>query len=185
MNKEINNWTDRVNKKITELLLSSVDRENHQIVKYQMSSGGKRIRPIVCLASCLATGGEIKDAIYPAAGLEILHNCTLIYDDIIDNGQIRRNLPTVWKKYGKSVAECIGLHYAAAIFQGANRSSASEKVSERMAIALKKVMDGQLLDMRFEQSGREQEPFIIKNRYRQVIVKDLSLIHISEPTRPY
>ncbi len=66
-------------------------------------SGGKRLRPaIVFLAS--QTAGNDKNAIIPASAVELLHNFTLIHDDIMDRSDFRRKIPTVYKKYGLNQA---------------------------------------------------------------------------------
>ena len=96
---------------IKRVLISGVDKKFHDIVSYQISTGGKRLRPALAIISCLALGGKIKDVLYPAAGLEILHNYTLIIDDMIDNDQERRGKPTLWSKFGESIAQCVGIDY--------------------------------------------------------------------------
>ena len=112
-----------VDPKVREILNLSVDQKRKELVNYQVGTGGKGFRPALAVASCLACRGKTKDVLYAAAGLEILHNCTLIFDDIIDNSFLRRGRKTLWSKYGKSIAQCVGLDYAAAIFQAANKSS--------------------------------------------------------------
>lgn len=68
-------------------------------VKYFLSIGGKRLRPIMALMACNIFSDKIDDAILPAAGIEIFHNFTLVHDDIMDNAPVRRNLPTVHTKW--------------------------------------------------------------------------------------
>jgi geranylgeranyl diphosphate synthase type I len=165
-------WANLVDPKIKEILNLSVDKKTQKLVNYQIAVGGKRLRPALTIASCLACGGKIEDALYPAAGLEILHNCTLIYDDIIDNSNLRRGEPTTWFKFGKSIAECVGIDYAAAIFQAANKSKYSLEISEIFARTMKKIVEGEILDILFEQSGREDEKYIIENRYNGITEKD-------------
>lgn len=153
---------------IKELLESSIDRKFHQLIDYQVFVGGKRLRPALTIMSAKLFRGSTKDVIFPAAGLEILHNATLIVDDIIDHSKLRRKKPTLWFKYGQSIAECIGLDYLAAAFEGANRSQTPSEFSEIFANTLKTVINGEMLDILFEQRGREDEPFIVKNRYKNV-----------------
>ena len=165
-------WEKKVDFKIKEILNLCVDKKFQELVNYQIKSGGKRLRPILAIASCLACKGKIEDSLYPAAGLEILHNCTLIYDDIIDNSELRRNKPTAWSKFGKSIAECIGINYAAAVFQAANRSNQAILVSEIFADTMKKIVEGEILDILFEQSGRKNEKYTIKNRFKKITEAD-------------
>ena len=157
-----------VDPKIKEILGLFVERERKELVNYQITTGGKRFRPALAVASCLACQGKIKDSLYVAAALEILHNCTLIYDDIIDRSVLRRGKPTLWFKYGKSMAECVGVSYAAAIFQAANRSPYPQEIAELFAKTMKIIIEGEILDILFEQSGREEEKYVTKNRYKKV-----------------
>jgi geranylgeranyl diphosphate synthase type I len=157
-----------VNPVIQELLESYIDKKFYKLINYQISTGGKRFRPGLTIISCKLLGGRIKDVLYPASGLEILHNCTLIVDDIIDHSQLRRNKPTVWFKFGQSVAECMGVDYLAAAFEGANHSKKPAKISEIFAKTLKTIINGEILDILFEQQGRQEEPYIVKNRYHKI-----------------
>jgi geranylgeranyl diphosphate synthase type II len=68
-------------------------------IKYILSIGGKRIRPVLALLSCNLFDDKIDGAIMPAVGLEIFHNFTLVHDDIIDEAPLRRNFPTVHNKW--------------------------------------------------------------------------------------
>jgi len=81
-----------------------------EAMRYAVGSGGKRIRPHICLFSALAVGGQLEDAKYPAAAIEILHNYTLVHDDLpaMDNDIERRGQPTVWKKFGEANAILVG-----------------------------------------------------------------------------
>jgi len=68
-------------------------------VKYLMSIGGKRIRPVMTLMSCNLFTDKIEKAILPALGMEVLHNFTLAHDDIMDKSEMRRGSPTVHRKW--------------------------------------------------------------------------------------
>ncbi len=61
---------------------------------------GKRIRPLLVLLCTQAAGGNWQDALPAAAAVELLHNFSLIHDDIQDNSPLRRNRPTVWVRWG-------------------------------------------------------------------------------------
>ena len=81
-----------------------------EAMRYAVGTGGKRIRPLICLASAVAVGGKAEDAKYPAAAIELLHNYTLIHDDLpaMDNDRERRGKPTVWVKFGEANAILAG-----------------------------------------------------------------------------
>ncbi len=89
-----------------------------------VGSGGKRIRPLVCLASSLAVGGKPEDALYPAAAIELLHNYTLVHDDLpaMDNDTLRRGKPTIWTVYGEANAILVGDALQALAFRTAARA---------------------------------------------------------------
>lgn len=64
------------------------------------SSRGKRVRPLICLLACQASGGSWRSAVPLAAGIEFVHNFSLIHDDIEDGSPTRRHRPTVWATWG-------------------------------------------------------------------------------------
>lgn len=85
-------------------------RELHRAIRYAIFPGGKRIRPILCLAACQAVGGKDSDAIDAACAIELIHNYSLIHDDLpsIDDDDTRRGRPTLHKKFSESTAILAG-----------------------------------------------------------------------------
>jgi geranylgeranyl diphosphate synthase type II len=81
-----------------------------QAMLYSLFAGGKRIRPILALASCEACGGAAEDIVPYAATLELIHTYSLIHDDLpaMDNDDLRRGKPTNHKVYGEAVAILAG-----------------------------------------------------------------------------
>ena len=63
-------------------------------------SGGKRVRPAVTVLTCEAVGGAPKDAVDFAVGVELVHNASLVIDDIIDRSEVRRGTPSAWAEFG-------------------------------------------------------------------------------------
>jgi geranylgeranyl pyrophosphate synthase len=76
--------------------------------KYHLAAGGHKIRARLSLEAGLALGMQLQDNLIIAAVCELLHNASLIHDDIQDGDTIRRNVETVWKKFGVNVALCTG-----------------------------------------------------------------------------
>ena len=66
--------------------------------------GGKRLRPVLCLATCEALGGDVHQALSAAAAVEMLHNFSLVHDDIEDNSDERYQRPAVWRVWGVAQA---------------------------------------------------------------------------------
>ena len=95
-----------------------------EAMRYAVGTGGKRIRPLICLASAVAVGGSAEDARYPAAAIELLHNYTLVHDDLpaMDNDTERRGKPTVWTKFGEANAILVGDALQALAFEAAAKA---------------------------------------------------------------
>lgn len=74
------------------------------VVHYALSQRGKRIRSTILTLSCEAVGGNLKQAIVPAVAIEMLHNTSLVMDDIIDHSETRRGKQTINSKWGNNMA---------------------------------------------------------------------------------
>lgn len=157
---------------INELLTDSVEEQTHEQALYQCQVGGKRIRPALVYLSGKIFDANEKDLMSAAASIEILHNSTLIADDIIDHSEFRRNQPTCWKKYGRSFAECQILNYVASIPLGLVNIKNGDKIIELYGRTLKIVVEGEIKDILFERSGRQDEPYEVANRYRTITHDD-------------
>jgi geranylgeranyl diphosphate synthase type I len=119
---------------------------------------GKRIRPLICLLTCLASGGDWRQAIPAGTAIEILHNFTLIHDDIQDNSPTRRGRPTLWKIWGPEQAINSGDAMFALSHLAMNRLL-DQTISPTIVVQALRRLDetcidltrGQYNDMRFEQ----------------------------------
>ncbi|MBI3999592.1 MAG: polyprenyl synthetase family protein [Candidatus Omnitrophica bacterium] len=82
----------------------------HEAMRYSVLNGGKRIRPLLCLAVCHMLGGKEEDALIPACAVELIHCYSLIHDDLpcLDNDEFRREQLTCHKKFGEAVALLAG-----------------------------------------------------------------------------
>ena len=79
-------------------------------MRYSLLAGGKRLRPILCLAACELVGGDASKAMPTAVALEMIHTMSLIHDDLpaMDNDDLRRGRPTNHKVYGDAMAILAG-----------------------------------------------------------------------------
>jgi geranylgeranyl diphosphate synthase, type II len=121
-------------------------------VKYIMANGGKRIRPLLLMLSCEAFGGNADEAVDAAIAIEILHNFTLVHDDIMDNAPTRRGKVTIHKKWDVNTAilvgdELIGLSYRSLLRTKTERIS---EVVKTFTDGVIEVCEGQALDKEFE-----------------------------------
>ena len=82
----------------------------HEAMRYSVFAGGKRLRPVLCLAACEACGGDDELALTPACATEILHTYSLIHDDMpcMDDDDFRRGRLTNHKVYGEGIAVLAG-----------------------------------------------------------------------------
>lgn len=120
--------------------------------RYFLGLGGKRIRPVLCLMGNELFGGIHKDAWHVANAIELFHNFTLIHDDIMDAAPLRRGMPTMHEKYGRSTALLAGDVMFIVAYDyfnkiSGNYLSAIISIANKMA---KEVCEGQQLDMDFE-----------------------------------
>lgn len=121
-------------------------------LNYIMQGGGKRIRPLMLFFSCEAFGGRIDNALDAAAAIEILHNFTLVHDDIMDNADTRRGKITIHKKWSVNEAilvgdELIGLSYRALL---RTKSPRIDEIVKVFTDGVIEVCEGQALDKEYE-----------------------------------
>jgi len=125
-----------------------------------MSRGGKRLRPALCMASCEAVGGREKDALLTAAAIEMIHNFTLIHDDIADRSEMRRGLPCLHHKYGLGLAVNSGdgmfsVAYKALVDAvGKMEWKQGLRVLDIMADRVTEVCEGQAMDIGWVEQKR-------------------------------
>lgn len=121
-------------------------------VKYIISIGGKRVRPVIALMSCNLYLDKIDHAVIPVTGLEIFHNFTLVHDDIIDQALVRRSFPSVHAKWNINQAILSGDVMAFIAYQCLLHSP-PYVLTEVLRVFNKAAIDvctGQQLDMDFE-----------------------------------
>lgn len=119
--------------------------------------GGKKLRGQLCLLACAAVGGDPVQALPLAAAVELLHNFTLVHDDIQDRSPLRRHRPTVWRLWGIGQAINVGDGlYALARLALARLPDRGVAADLTLALAmdaertLLRILEGQYLDLRYE-----------------------------------
>jgi len=133
--------------------------------RHLFKAGGKRIRPVLTLASAEAVGGKAEDALEAAAALEFLHTFTLIHDDIMDRDEFRRGVKTVHMIWGEPIAIVSGDALFAKVFEGITANVKRLGLSLRRATevfatvsrASFEICQGQTLDMVFANRKRVSE----------------------------
>jgi geranylgeranyl diphosphate synthase type II len=101
-----------VDEKLAELLPAESEEPGtiHKAMRYSVFAGGKRVRPILVLASGQSLGGDQEVLLHLGAGIEMMHTYSLIHDDLpaLDNDDLRRGLPTCHKVFGEAIAVLAG-----------------------------------------------------------------------------
>ena len=145
-----------------------IPTEIYKAVRYSVFNGGKRIRPILCLAAAEAVGGDLVPAMPVACALELIHTYSLIHDDLpsMDNDDFRRGKPTCHKVFGENIAILAG---DALLTEAFSLLSRAEKVmfsAERRLAIIQEIAEaagiggmvgGQALDVISEKSGADQK----------------------------
>ena len=118
-------YRELIEKHLTDFI-PDVDHKSitlYDSMKYSITSGGKRIRPVLLLAACDFCGGKVEEALPYACAIEYIHTYSLIHDDLpcMDNDDLRRGVPTNHKVYGEAVATLAGDGLQAAAYEVMNR----------------------------------------------------------------
>lgn len=164
---------------VNEFILSSLEgkpKELYSASAHYIATGGKRLRPFIVIKSCEMFGGSAKTAMPAAAAVELVHNFSLVHDDIMDNDNMRHNVPTVHTSYGIPLAILAGDVLFSKAFQllsvrgrkeGITERSLSEMVS-RLSTACIRVCEGQAIDM---QMASETNKVFSEDDYIDMIEK--------------
>src|SRR3989304_8574624 len=161
--------------KIDELLKEIIPPHRNDYLSepiwHHLHTGGKRVRPAICLITCEALGGNTNDAIHFALAIEITHNMFLMHDDIEDGDTIRRDQPTVWVKYGTANAINAGDYLLACAYKSTLASPVAPekrlKLLEALTLTYGKTVEGQALDI----NARAAESFTVDAYMKMVELK--------------
>jgi len=117
-------------------------------VRYSLEVGGKRVRPVICLATVEAAGAEAEAALPAALALELVHTFSLVHDDLpaLDADEERRGHPSTWNRFGEAVGILAGDALHAEAFRLA-ASYPTTHVARELAEATLGMIGGQWLDV--------------------------------------
>ncbi|HEY2937780.1 MAG TPA: polyprenyl synthetase family protein [Gaiellaceae bacterium] len=131
-----------------ELALTPELHGQAESVRYAIASPGKRVRPVICLATAEAAGAEPESALPAGAALELVHCFSLVHDDLpaLDGDEERRGQPSTWKQFGEAVGVLAGDALLAEAFRLA-LSYPTPHVGRELAQATLGMIGGQYLDV--------------------------------------
>lgn len=173
---DIKKYFEKTKKEIDETLNKILPKGKDilsKTMRYSVFAGGKRLRPILVIVTAQMLGARKEKAILPACAIELVHNFTLIHDDLpcIDNDDYRRGRPTLHKVYNEAIAILTGnalLNFAFAVLAKRNQTLSSsvrikliEELSEALGIC--GLVGGQVEEMSFR--GKDLSLFTVKDIY--------------------
>ena len=176
MEEELERRAALVTATIEKLLPVMHPRGLYEASRHLVDSGGKRLRPSMLLLAAEAAGGEALALAPAAVSIELVHNFTLIHDDIMDNADVRRGRPAVHKIWGQSGAILAGDTLYSKAFQVLGMTAASpERILGAMNMLSRTctaICEGQWLDMEFESKDR-----VTENEYMEMIEKKTGVLY--------
>ena len=158
----------------------------HKAMRYSLFAGGKRLRPILCLAAAEACRGRVSNALPLACALECIHTYSLVHDDLpsMDNDDYRRGRPTCHKVFGEGIAVLAGDALLTIAFEIVSRSKPAPRYDmsillREIAVAAgsQKLIAGQVADLEAEgrKVKRDQLRFIHENKTAAILKSSIRL----------
>jgi len=176
MDKELERRAALVSGAIEQLLPIVHPRGLYEASRHLVDSGGKRLRPSMLLLAAEAAGGYAEAFAPAAVSIELIHNFTLIHDDIMDNADVRRGRPAVHKLWGESGAILAGDTLYSKAFQVLGRTPAPPELllgaMNVLSSTCTAICEGQWLDLDFEDRARVSE-----EEYMEMIEKKTGMLY--------
>jgi len=141
-----------IDRRLGAVVTSREPRDLAEACRYVLSAGGKRVRSVLVLLGCEAVGGDIRQAIDAGIAVELLHNFTLVHDDVMDNAPSRRGRPTVHTKWNVNNALLVGDVVVSLAYRSLlkTRTKDPRRICELFTNCFVDVCEGQALDLAFE-----------------------------------
>jgi geranylgeranyl diphosphate synthase, type II len=158
----------------------------HKAMRYSLFAGGKRLRPILCLAAAEACGGKIENALPLACAMECIHTYSLVHDDLpsMDNDDFRRGRPTNHKVFGDGIAVLAGDALLTIAFETISHAKPTRRYDmstllREVAVAAgsRKLIAGQVADLEAEgkRATREDLRYIHENKTAAILTASVCL----------
>lgn len=163
---------------ITNFIAQMEESSLKKMAEHVCNTGGKRIRPIILLLSSEICSGSYDQSLDAALAIEMMHSASLIHDDLLDQGLIRRNMPSAPEKFGPSRALLCGDYLIAKSIEFI--SPYGEKVVRKLGNAGMNMAEGEVLDLRLDKAN-----FGESNYFECIYKKTASLFAISASIGAY
>jgi geranylgeranyl diphosphate synthase type I len=163
------------NKNLNKFLTDGIPQQLYAAAKHLPYAGGKRLRPVMTMLACESITNDGNKALPYAAALELVHNFTLVHDDIMDNSNLRRNLPTVHIEYGEQTAILAGDFLFAKAFEAIHKLDVTPALFQQLEYELvhcvEQICEGQQLDIEFE-----KRTDVTEHEYLDMITKKTAVL---------
>ena len=167
----------------------------HKAMRYSLFAGGKRLRPVLCLAAAETCGGEVATALPLACALECIHTYSLVHDDLpsMDNDDLRRGRATCHKIFGDGIAVLAGDALLTIAFEIATNATPTRRYNLRqimreitIAAGSSKLIAGQVADLEAEgqKTDRRQLRYIHENKTAAILTTSVRLGAMSANANP-
>lgn len=168
--QELKKRADFFNQELERFLKNGEPETLYDAARHLPLAGGKRLRPCMAMLSCEAVNGDVRNVIPLSIGLELIHNFTLVHDDIMDKSKLRRNMPAVHIKYGEPTAIIAGDLLFTKAFESMHAITGDIKIFKNVEFGLidciREICEGQQLDIEFE-----NRKIVSENEYIEMILK--------------
>ena len=175
----------QVESALDESLRVRYPEQIYEAMRYSLLAGGKRLRPILCLATCKMLGADESVAMPTACALEMVHTMSLIHDDLpaMDNDDYRRGKLTNHKVYGEDVAVLAGdalltyaFEYIATQTQGATPERVLQVIAQLgKAVGAEGLVGGQIVDLASEGTATNEETLTYIHMHKTAALLEISV----------
>lgn len=174
--EEIKKRSSHVDEGISEMLPITHPEELYKAARYLPDAGGKRLRPAAVILAAEAVGSDLQTVLPAAVAVELVHNFTLVHDDIMDKDDVRRGMPAVHVKWGEPAAILAGDTLYSKAFEIItsmdNDPVRIVKCIDLLARTCTEICEGQWLDVEFEDKS-----IVSEEQYLQMVEKKTAVLY--------
>jgi len=173
--EELKKRANFFDKELEKFLKNGEPETLYNATRHLPLAGGKRLRPCISMVACEAVKGDVINVMPLAIGLELVHNFTLVHDDIMDQSKLRRNIPAVHIKYGMPTAIIAGDLLFTKAFESMHNISGDLSIFKNVEYGLidcvRLISEGQQLDIEFE-----DRKIVAEDEYLDMILKKTAVL---------
>ena len=169
---------DKINSHISDIRFTRTPAGLYDPIKYVLSMGGKRIRPVLMLMAYNLYKEDVSSIYDPATAIEVYHNYTLLHDDLMDRADMRRGKTTVHKVWNDNTAILSGdaMLVLAYQYMAASSSEHLKEVMDLFSLTALEICEGQQMDMNFEsREDVKEEEYLEMIRLKTAVLLAASL----------